>query len=223
MAALDPLYDPLDFFEVLATLLQDATQGNYTRLLERIGLSSTVDVCSPSSSLDYSWQGHANIAVICGDRKDQSTHDYSYWKSLVQRYRKLSPEVGDLWAEAGFSCSGWQARPKYRFDGPFTSPKANKSIQRGQPSAPLLLLSSLHDPVTPLRSARIVAKGHPGSRVLVQKSVGHCAFLSAPSECTKGYIRQYMETGILPPKGTECEPDCVPWKECSVPRARLPR
>lgn len=222
-AAMDPLYNPLDFFEGLATLLHDAMQGNYTLLLERTGISSKVDFCSPSKVLDYSWLDHANLAVMCGDAKDVRTYALSYWDSFVQRLKKLSPDIGDLWAEGTFSCSGWQIRPKYRFEGPFTSPEADASIQSGRPSAPLLLLSSLYDPVTPLGCATKVARGHPGSRVLLQKSVGHCAFLSAPSECTKRYVREYMETGRIPPEGTECEPDCVPWRDCPFERAHLPR
>lgn len=223
VATLDPLYAPLDHFEGLATLLDDAMQGNYTFLVQRIGFSRKVDLCSSSEVLEYTWMDDANMAVRCGDGKDATDYDLSYWESYVQRLKGLSPDIGDLWAEGTFSCSGWQIRPKYHFGGPFTSPEADASIRPGRPSAPLLLLSSLYDPVTPLRSANKAAQGHPGSRVLTQKSVGHCAFLSSPSGCTKGYIREYMETGKMPSEGTECEADCVPWEDCPFEKAQLPR
>lgn len=121
------------------------------------------------------------------------------------------------------TCAGWQARPKYRFTGPFRTPAPDPSNVDGRPSAPLLLLSSLYDPVTPLESAYKVSKGHPGSRVLVQNSVGHCTLLSGPSECTRNVVRAYMENGRLPEEGKECQGDCVPWEECPYERGRFPR
>ncbi|UNI22217.1 hypothetical protein JDV02_008126 [Purpureocillium takamizusanense] len=224
IAMMDPLYAPLDLFDGLATLLHDALQGNYTLLLERTGITgSKKDACSPVRSLEYSWMDQASMAVRCGDAKDVTDRDLTFWEAYAQKLKGLSPDIGGLWAEVPFACSGWQTRPKYRFDGPFESPRPDETIRSGRPSAPLLLLSSLYDPVTPLRSAAKVARGHPGSRVLLQKSVGHCAFLSSPSECTKRYVRDYMETGRVPPEGTECEPDCAPWWPCPMDRAHLPR
>jgi hypothetical protein len=223
-AFLDPLYDPLNRHEALAKALDDALQSNYTLLLEQLGLSGKVDVCSaPAAQEEYTWLHHANLAVTCGDGKDARDFDILYWQSYVQRLKELSPHMGDLWAEGTFSCSGWQIRPNYHFGGPFTSPAADPGLQSGRPSAPPLLLSSLYDPVTPLRSAYRVARGHPGSRVLMQRSVGHCAFLSSPSECTRRHIREYMAEGKLPAEGAECEPDCVPFEDCPYEKAVLPR
>jgi len=224
IAMMDPLYAPLDLFEGLATLLHDALQGNYTLLLQRTGITGHRDTCSASRALAYTWMDQASMAVRCGDAKDVTDRDLAFWGAYAKKLGNLSADIGGLWVEVPFACSGWKTRPKYRYDGPFTSPEHDAAaIHSGRPSAPLLLLSSLYDPVTPLRSAAKVARGHPGSRVLLQRSVGHCAFLSAPSECTKRYVRDYMDTGRLPPEGTECEPDCSPWWPCPVERAHLPR
>jgi hypothetical protein len=58
---------------------------------------------------------------------------------------------------------------------------------------------------------------------LTQRSAGHCALYSAPSECTKRVVREYMATGVLPREGTECEPDCVAWGVCEQERGTMPR
>ncbi|KAK2605922.1 hypothetical protein QQS21_003648 [Conoideocrella luteorostrata] len=218
----DPLYTPLDFFESLAVMLDDSLQGNHTRVLEQLGLSGQLDVCSPPSERRYDMTS-AGIANRCGDGKDVTGYGFAYWKSYTRELMARSPLFGYDVASTAFACAGWTLRPKHRFDGPFTSPAADARMRAGKPSAPLLLLSSFYDPITPLSSAHKVAKAHPGARVVVQKSVGHCASLSAPSECTNKIVRTYMETGQMPAAGVECEPDCVPWKHCPHERARLPR
>jgi pimeloyl-ACP methyl ester carboxylesterase len=140
-------------------------------------------------------------------------------QGLEARY----PRMGKLVAESSFTCAGWQSHPEYRFTGPFTSPAADARDVEGRPSAPLLLMSSLYDPITPLASARTVARAHPGARVLVQRGAGHCTLLAGPSACTRRVVRAYMETGEMPAEGLVCEGDCRPFEECPYERAKLPR
>lgn len=66
------------------------------------------------------------------------------------------------------------------------------------------------DPVTPGRYAKKMAKGFEGAVALIQDSPGHCS-LSAPSNCTTAYIRQYFQTGALPKEGTVCPVDELPF------------
>lgn len=66
------------------------------------------------------------------------------------------------------------------------------------------------DPVTPGRYAKKMAKGFTGAVALIQDSPGHCS-LSAPSNCTRTYIRQYFQTGKLPDEGTVCPVDELPF------------
>ena len=55
---------------------------------------------------------------------------------------------------------GWQFRPKYQFTGPWTTPEPTSKQVDDRPAAPLLFISSLYDPVTPLSGAIQAFKGH---------------------------------------------------------------
>lgn len=66
------------------------------------------------------------------------------------------------------------------------------------------------DPVTPVRNAHKMAKGFHGAVALTQDSAGHCS-ASAFSRCTRSYIRQYFQTGELPPPGLICPADEMPF------------
>lgn len=73
-----------------------------------------------------------------------------------------------------------------------------------------------------------MARGFPSSVVLTQDSGmnpeikdlesiskliqidGHCT-LSAPSLCTAKYVRAYFQKGSLPPVGTVCKPNVLPF------------
>lgn len=66
------------------------------------------------------------------------------------------------------------------------------------------------DPVTPVRNAYKMARGFHGAVALTQDSAGHCS-ASTFSRCTRGYIRQYFQTGELPPPGLVCPADEMPF------------
>ena len=91
-------------------------------------------------------------------------------------------------------------RPYHRFVGPWV----------GNTSHPLLMIGNTADPVTPLKFAKKMAKGFEGAVALTQDSSGHCS-ISAYSNCTVGYIRQYFQTGELPPPDTVCKADEIPF------------
>ena len=52
----------------------------------------------------------------------------------------------------------------------------------------------------------MVAQRFKGSVVLAVDGEGHCS-LSSPSVCAARHIRQYFQTGSLPPEGTVCDVD----------------
>ena len=49
-----------------------------------------------------------------------------------------------------------------------------------------------------------MASRWPGSVVLASDGEGHCMF-SSPNLCLARYVREYIQTGQLPPEGTVCE------------------
>jgi hypothetical protein len=84
-------------------------------------------------------------------------------------------------------------------------------------------------------SARHIAKGFEGSVVLEQESAGvripsylhnypsgdftnssQHGSTSSPSMCTMRIVRQYFQTGKLPPPGQVCRPDKLPFMGSTV-------
>ncbi|KAK9412884.1 hypothetical protein SUNI508_12297 [Seiridium unicorne] len=212
-----PIYQPLDGFKRLGELLSNALQGNHTLLLEDISAASPNlrnDICgSPNSSTIETLTWDALQGIFCGDGDDATQLGFSYFKSYIKELIGQSKTLGASWAKMRFNCAGWAIRPKWRFTGPFTTPKPDTSIIEGRPAAPLLFLTTRLDPVTPLRNAVAMAANHPEAAWVVQESWGHTT-LAAPSRCIKHIIQEYLESGIVPESGTSCKPDCGPWNPC---------
>jgi pimeloyl-ACP methyl ester carboxylesterase len=220
----DPIYAPIDQHSSLAESLAQAIHGNYSSLISSSGLEiSPLDTCINGSSSEYTWGTMTYLALRCGDGDDLRNVTTNWWRGHFHRAVSNSPEMGPDLAATTMACIGWQARPKFRFTGPFGSPQADPNGRSDRPSAPVLFLSSRYDPITPLASARIASKAHSGSRVLVQNSTGHCATLASPSKCTKEFVARYMDTGELPPEDAECSGDCEPFEDCPYLRAKLSR
>lgn len=64
--------------------------------------------------------------------------------------------------------------------------------------------------MTPLRAAKKMAEGFEGAVVLTQDSPGHCT-LAAKSACTVGFVREYFQSGEMPPRNTTCGVEEVPF------------
>lgn len=142
----------------------------------------------------------ATLAVACTDGDDQSFVDRDAFAKHLKRLVKLSPSIGAIWATFRLHCIHYSVRALHRYPGPF----------EGNTSHPVLFLGNTADPVTPLRNAINMAKGYTGAVALTQDSPGHCT-LAAPSSCTAKYVRQYFQSGELPPKNTTCKADYEPF------------
>lgn len=219
-----PVYSPLNSFRHLSELLSGALDGNYTLLLSYINESAPKlhDSCIVPNSSTIALLGStdASVAIKCGDGEDERSHGLGYFKSYLRELKSQSPTLGAYWTTIRFSCAGWNIRPKWRFTGPFTTPKHDASLVEGRPAAPLLFLSTRLDPVTPLRNAINMAAKHPGAAWVVQESSGHCA-LSAPSKCTQKIVQDYLQYGKLPKSGTSCPADCDPWHPCDAEAKKM--
>lgn len=164
----------------------------------------------------------ATTAIACSDA-DFADPDGPYqrgekqgipfWKDYVNTLRNQSSIFGSWWSGIASRCSGWRTRPKWRFTGPFTTPPADPSLKEGVPAAPILFTSSRLDPVTPLYTAYLLSNDHPGSAVLIHETVGHCAALTAWSDCFNEAIRAYFDDGIMPENGTVCDTTCRPFSK----------
>lgn len=218
------LYSPITQYEPLSEMLADALTGNYTLLLETPAAIhyGREDVCTkPSESYprpNFSWDSESAIGVLCGDSAaDAGERNISWAQGIVESLNAQSPTTGEPWSRIPLSCSGWKYRPKYAFRGPFGSASPDTSQSDSTPLTPLLILSTRYDHATPLANAESLSELFPGSAVLIQESVGHCALIASKSSCTAEHMRSYFDTGKAPSNRIVCQEDCspsIPSKPC---------
>ncbi len=139
--------------------------------------------------------GVATLAILCGDGLDLSDLSIDEFTDIWKDFQRISPTAGSIWASIGMHCVSWKIRAKYTFQGPFGGETAN----------PVLFISNTADPVTPLRSGRIMHKKFSNSGLLISDSAGHCS-ISTVNPCAMAHIREYFRTGLLPPTHTVCIP-----------------
>lgn len=98
------------------------------------------------------------------------------------------------------ACEFWPTKghEPERFTGPFNHTLAN----------PMLILSALTDPITPLASARTVNRlMSKSSRLLIQDTLGHTTHAMGMSLCAAKIIRAYYFNGTLPTNELHCPGD----------------
>ncbi|KAF1361492.1 hypothetical protein EJ07DRAFT_164529 [Lizonia empirigonia] len=153
-----------------------------------------------STSPDFD-ERTARTLVNCLDANRRfNTSEFSQYKSFVEDMHNAS-SYGGLNAVYlnGPICSHLNVAP-------------SKCVPRvPSTSAPILLVSMLFDPVTPLPAAQkmhslFMHSLFPGSGLLVGNNSGHCAHFQK-SACLSKFEKQYMLDGTLPPPGTSCEVD----------------
>lgn len=220
------LYSPAATFQRLATSLADLLNGNSTAFVEYLDAIGAFphlrDACKLDDSIKVPLMqltvNEGSIGTRCSDGEDVSDKDVAWWRNYAAGEMQTSKTFGSFWSKIRLPCSGFRFPRNWPFNGPFTTPHfvqtKNGGPVKGKPAAPLLFLSARLDPVTPLASARKMAKNHPGAAVVVQESMGHCALGSAKSDCTEGIAREYMDTGKVPKDfETVCESDFDPWRK----------
>ncbi|KXH32425.1 hypothetical protein CNYM01_00973 [Colletotrichum nymphaeae SA-01] len=211
-AIFSAMYTPLVSFEPLALGFSALLNGNSSILATFLTPESIKLVCDLENDElpQYNWDSDVLSGVLCTDIVDDVVNrNISFYENLLQELKNQSETTGTAVTGAvPISCAGRKIRPPYAFTGPFTSPAANANDTKA-PAAPLLITSSRYDPITPLRNALHVQKGHPGSAVVIQETSGHGA-TSNPSACLVKIVRDYFYEGKLPESGTVCESACKP-------------
>ncbi|KAL8949750.1 MAG: hypothetical protein Q9222_004166 [Ikaeria aurantiellina] len=209
--AFSALYAPIADFPPLVSYLADISNGNGTSfafkkqkatddLAENLAaaLSSSPSNANPEEDSACLTQrllpGDTREAIMCTDVNSTYGITQSVYRSYIAELRTQCPFFADIFAQVRMKCIDWSLRPSWRFDGPFSAQTAH----------PLLMLSAVRDPVTPLKNAHTLSTRFPPSVVLAVDSEGHSS-LSTPSLCMAHHIRSYFATGALPPPDTVCE------------------
>ncbi|KAF2831296.1 hypothetical protein CC86DRAFT_463216 [Ophiobolus disseminans] len=195
------LYQPTTGFPQVAQLLYEIEAG-HGELLDLIGYNyqyRNIYSCSAEPIVDYT-SYVPTFAILCADGFDQSRVDIDEFAAYWELLEGISPAAGAVWSMLLMRCAAWKIQANYRYQGPFG----------GNTSNPILFVSNTADPVTPLRSGRIMHTAYPNSGLLVSDHAGHCS-IASPNLCTLGHIKTYYQTGKLPPPNTLCVPPPSPF------------
>lgn len=135
--------------------------------------------------------------VACSDSDNPDNYE-AWWNAAVAADADYG-YFGRLWTYASSLCAQWPGAKISRYTGPFTANTAN----------PVLVVGNFFDPATRYEGAVTVADLLPNSRLLSMNGWAHCSlFMSA---CADAYVSEYLLSGTLPPEGTICDQDFVPF------------
>ncbi|MEU0373376.1 alpha/beta hydrolase [Streptomyces sp. NPDC006283] len=174
----------------LAGRLQTLWQG---RVAERSPLPPAPAVPHPNPYLGEE-QG---AAVFCGD--SPNPRDPGAYRAMEEASAARAGDAGRFWTWSTVGCATWPvATDRYR--GPWNKPTAH----------PVLVVGTVYDPSTPYSNAQAMAKELADARLLTHNGYGHTALIN-PSSCVQAHESRYLIDGTLPPAGTTCQPDALPF------------
>ncbi|KAF2035912.1 alpha/beta-hydrolase [Setomelanomma holmii] len=194
------VYQPRSSFQLIANILA-AIEAGHGSVLDDLArayrylhvYSCPVNGSAPTTAfLDTT----PLFAVLCSDGTDQTHINIDEFVEYWNLLEDLTPTAGAIWAALRMRCAAWTIKPQYKFSGPFG----------GNTSHPILFISNTADPVTPLRSGRLMHSFFPNSGLLTVDIAGHCS-ISGPTLCTLTKIKRYFQTGALPKENTLCVPE----------------
>ena len=113
-------------------------------------------------------------------------------------YRRSGP-LGPWWAWQSLACGSWPVTAADRYAGPWNRRTAN----------PILVMNTTHDPSSPYPSAVAMARQLARARLLTVDGYGHG--VGGSSACASRYMSRYLINKALPPAGTRCKQDQVPF------------
>ncbi|MDD2818645.1 MAG: alpha/beta hydrolase [Candidatus Nanopelagicales bacterium] len=130
------------------------------------------------------------FAVTCLDRQFKQT--VSEINALAQAFNTLAPTFGESLAWGLLPCAQWPAEG----DGP-------KEVNFPSSIAPILIISRVYDPATPVKWAENLHKEIPNSGLAIWDSRGHTAYHQG-SPCIDIAVDTYLLQGVLPSANLEC-------------------
>ncbi|KAI8917544.1 Alpha/Beta hydrolase protein [Powellomyces hirtus] len=153
----------------------------------------------PFPARDQMHQEEAMFSVTCSDGAEQP-YDAAKLKTEAQLMVQKYPFGASNLNLIKLACAFWPKNiAKERYTGPWNK-KTNGSV---------LLVSNLHDPVTPIESAERVHAMLPGSSLVRVDSYGHTSNAQV-SKCANEIIRRFLIDGLGPEtKVTDCTVDDV--------------
>jgi pimeloyl-ACP methyl ester carboxylesterase len=179
------MYDPR-LWQSLREALAQAEKGSGATLL-----------AIADAYIDRNQKGHYTTntndviyAVDCLDRPETSNLDEV--RARAARLAEIAPRFGAFVAWSPLPCGFWPVPPEGT-PGPV----------RATGAAPILVVGTTRDPVTPYASAKHLAAELDSARLLTYEGDGHTAYQHG-SRCIDTAVDAYLIDGRLPAEGTRC-------------------
>jgi pimeloyl-ACP methyl ester carboxylesterase len=139
------------------------------------------------------------IANQCAD--SPNPRDPRAYPAAAQLALARSGLVGPSLAWQTEPCAAWPAAAAQdRYAGPWNRPTAST----------ILVMGNTGDPITPYKSSVAMSRDLASARLLTIRGYGHTEYEN-PSTCATNYEVSYLLTSKLPPVGTSCPQNTVPF------------
>ncbi len=188
-AVLYYLYFPFaQDWESLNRGLADAFTGDGATLLrmldQRLERDSAGNYKNNGNSYD------AFLAITClDDGSDLSVSDLS---QRAEEWQTVAPTFGPALSWSELVCVDWPVSSQEK-------PEAVNAAGAG----PILIVSTTHDPATPLTWAEKLAADLADSRLVVVDADGHTAYRNG-SGCLDEVVDEFLVAGVLPDSNVTC-------------------
>jgi hypothetical protein len=124
----------------------------------------------------------------------------SIYHNLAIAGDKKVPGFGRLITYDMMPCASWPAMHTDAYDGPWHGPRAT-----------ILIINAKHDPITPIWGAKAAAGELHAARLLTVDGDGHTSMFVEPSSCRQAAEDAYLTSLKLPPPGTVCPVNRLPF------------
>jgi pimeloyl-ACP methyl ester carboxylesterase len=151
----------------------------------------------PGAGEPYSGAESA-LGVLCSDSPNPRIP--AQYAAQAARASARSGVVGPDWVWSSEACAQWPLLARDRYTGPWNRPTA----------APVLVVGNTVDPATPYQDAVAMSHDLADARLLTVDGYGHTALANA-SSCAAKAEDSYFVTGTLPPPGTVCRQNALPF------------
>ncbi|KQS63616.1 alpha/beta hydrolase [Modestobacter sp. Leaf380] len=130
----------------------------------------------------------ANLTVSCSDTEE--THDQDEVRALVAEWNTTYPLFGADAALGLYTCTPWEA------------PRTPLPDRDAEGAAPILVIGTQGDPVTPLPGAVDMAEDLTSGVLLTWQGSGHTAY--PQTECVTAAVDSYLVDLVAPLDGLTC-------------------
>jgi pimeloyl-ACP methyl ester carboxylesterase len=194
----DPQSAQVTYAEVVSdtgSALESTAWPDLAQLLQQVSTTGQEPTASAASAPPQSIG--QTFAIRCSESPNPGPAGF---RSLDRFAYDRSGPIGPWWSWTAVGCASWSASAADRYTGPWNRRTAN----------PVLVVGNTDDPNTPYEGAVAMAGQLARARLLTLDGYGHTTGAD-PSACVFRAYVAYLVQLRLPPRGTVCQPDRVPF------------